>query len=204
MPKNCVTEVPILETSGIWMRCLSRSKVSSTTYGRAVDQRGKILGVLVQSRRDKKAAQKFLHKLLKDLEYVPRVIITDQLASYAAARRELLPGVEHRQQKRLNNRAENSHQPTRQRERTMRRFKSPGHTQRFLSADRAHFLAFSTATAYPSSCELSTGNEATLCDLGRGHWSSISGLVRCADETEVFAEFSISPFIKKNVHLKIS
>ncbi len=101
---------------------------------RAVDQCGTILGVLVQSRRDEKAAQKFLRKLLKDLQYVPRVLITDKLASYAAAKWELLPDVEHRQQKRLNNRAENSHQPTRQRERTMRRFKSPGQTQRFLSA----------------------------------------------------------------------
>ena len=101
---------------------------------RAVDQRGTISGVLVQGRRDKRAAQKFLRKLLKDLQSVPRVIITDKLASYAAAKREFLPGVEHRQHKRLNNKAENSHQPTRQRERTMRRLKSPGQVQRFLSA----------------------------------------------------------------------
>ena len=73
-------------------------------------------------------------KLLKGLRYVPRVIITDQLKSYGAARKELMPGVEHRQHKGLNNRAELSHQPTRQRERPMRRFKSPGHAQRFLSA----------------------------------------------------------------------
>src|SRR5713226_70696 len=65
---------------------------------------------------------------------VPRVIITDQLKSYGAAKRELLPGVEHRQHRYLNNRAENSHQPTRQRERHMQRFKSPGHAQRFLAA----------------------------------------------------------------------
>ena len=65
---------------------------------------------------------------------MPRVIITDKLASYGAAKKEILPGVEHRQHKGLNNRAENSHQPTRQRERTMRRFKSGGHAQRFLSA----------------------------------------------------------------------
>src|SRR4051794_21516716 len=65
---------------------------------------------------------------------VPRVLITDKLGSYAAAKKETMPSVEHRQHKRLNNRAENSHQPTRQRERTMRRFKSPGHAQRFLSA----------------------------------------------------------------------
>jgi putative transposase len=63
-----------------------------------------------------------------------KAIITDKLKSYAAAKRELLPGVEHRQHRYLNNRAENSHQPTRQRERRMQRFKSPGHAQRFLSA----------------------------------------------------------------------
>lgn len=101
---------------------------------RAVDQPGAVLDILVQSRRDKAAAKKFFRKLLKGLRYVPRVISTDKLASYGAAKRELLPGVEHRQHKRLNNRAENAHQPTRQRERTMRRFKSAGQAQRFLSA----------------------------------------------------------------------
>ncbi len=109
---------------------------------RAVDQQGTVLDILVQSRRNKKAAKKFFRKLLKGCQYVPRVIITDKLASYGAAKREILPGVEHRQHKRLNNRAENSHQPTRQRERTMRRFKSAGHAQRFLSAHgpiRDHF-----------------------------------------------------------------
>ena len=65
---------------------------------------------------------------------MPRVIITDKLKSYGAAKREMLPGVEHRQHRYLNNRAENSHQPTRQRERRMQRFKSPGHAQRFLAA----------------------------------------------------------------------
>jgi putative transposase len=101
---------------------------------RAVDQHGTVLDILVQSRRNKKAAKKFFLKLLKGLGYVPRVIITDKLASYAAAKKEIIPGVEHRQHKGLNNRAENSHQPTRQRERAMRRFKSPRHAQRFLSA----------------------------------------------------------------------
>ncbi len=101
---------------------------------RAVDQDGNVLDILVQSRRNKAAAKKFFRKLLKGCQYVPRVIITDKLASYGAAKREILPGVEHRQHKRLNNRAENSHQPTRQRERTMRRFKSASQAQRFLSA----------------------------------------------------------------------
>src|SRR5918993_6097639 len=77
---------------------------------------------------------RFFRKLLKGLEYVPRVLVTDKLASYGAAKREVLPSVEHRQHRYLNKRAENSHQPTRERERRMQRFKSPGHAQRFLSA----------------------------------------------------------------------
>jgi len=101
---------------------------------RAVDQDGNVLDILVQSRRDKRAATKFLRKLLKGLTYVPRVMVTDKLASYGAAMRDVLPGVEHRRHKGRNNRAENAHQPTRERERRMRRFKSAGHAQRFLAA----------------------------------------------------------------------
>src|SRR5918995_478445 len=101
---------------------------------RAVDQDGIVLDVLVQSRRDKGAAKRLLRKLLKRQCRAPRVLITDKLASYGAAKREVMPGVEHRQHKGLNNRAENSHQPTRRRERQMKRFKSARHAQRFLSA----------------------------------------------------------------------
>jgi putative transposase len=101
---------------------------------RAVNQEGHVLDILVQRRRDKKAAKRFFRKLLKRLTYVPQVIITDQLKSYGAALRDSLPSVEHRQHRYLNNRAENSHQPTRQRERRMQRFKSAGHAQRFLAA----------------------------------------------------------------------
>ena len=92
-----------------------------------------MLDILVQRRRNKKAAKKFFRKLLKGLQYLPRTIVTDKLRSYAAAKAEVMPSVEHQQQGRLNNRAENSHQPTRERERRMRGFKSPGHAQRFLS-----------------------------------------------------------------------
>ncbi len=109
---------------------------------RAVDQDGNVLDILVQRRRDTRAAVKFLRKLLKGLAYVPRVLITDKLPSYGAAKRDVLPSVAHRQHKRLNNRAENSHRPTRERERRMRRFKSAGHVQRFLAAYRpiaSHF-----------------------------------------------------------------
>jgi putative transposase len=100
---------------------------------RAVDQHGAVLDILVQSRRNAKAAKRLLRKLLKKQGIAPRVMITDKLASYSAAKREIMPGVEHRQHKGLNNRAENSHQPTRRRERIMKRFKSAGQAQRFLS-----------------------------------------------------------------------
>jgi putative transposase len=89
---------------------------------RAVDQDGDVLDILVQSRRDKKAAKKFIRKLLKGLRYVPRVITTDKLKGYSAAIAEAMPSVEHIQQKYQNNRAENSHQPTRLREKVMRGF----------------------------------------------------------------------------------
>src|SRR5215207_227815 len=101
---------------------------------RAVDQTGMVLDVLVQTRRDKRAAKRLLRKLIKRQTRVPRVMITDKLASYGAAKSEVMPSVEHRRHKGLNNRAENSHQPTRRRERQMKRFKSPGQAQRFLSA----------------------------------------------------------------------
>ena len=93
-----------------------------------------LLDILVTSRRDAKAAIRLFRKLLTGLEYVPRVLVTDKLASYGVAHRRLIPGVEHRRSKYLNNRAENSHQPTRARERAMRRFGSAGGAQRFLSA----------------------------------------------------------------------
>ena len=101
---------------------------------RAVDQHGNVLDILVTSRRDTKAAIRFFRKLLKGLESVPRVLVTDKLRSYGAARHRVLRSVEHRQSKYLNNRAENSHQPTRQREQAMKKFTSAGHAQRFLSA----------------------------------------------------------------------
>jgi putative transposase len=108
---------------------------------RAVDQEGNVLDILVQSRRNSKAAKRFFRKLLKGLRYAPRVLVTDKLGSYGAAKREVMPGVEHRQSRYLNNRAEVSHQPTRRRERQMQRFKSARHAQCFLSAhSRIHNL----------------------------------------------------------------
>jgi putative transposase len=101
---------------------------------RAVDQDGHLLDLLVQRRRDKTAAKKVFRKRLKTCRYVPRVIVPDRLKSYAAAKREVRPSVEHRQHRYRNNRAEKAHQPTRQRERRMQGCKSPGPAQRFLAA----------------------------------------------------------------------
>ncbi len=142
---------------------------------RAVDQDGTVLDILVQSRRDKRAAKRFFRKLLKGLQYAPRVIITDKLASYGAAKKEILPGVEHRQHKGLNNRAENSHQPTRLRERVMRRFKSAGHAQRFLAA---------FGPIYEHSRPKRQGLTAAAYRQERGQrfavWNNITGLAAAA------------------------
>jgi putative transposase len=101
---------------------------------RAVDEHGNVLDVLVQSHRNAVSAKRFFRKLLKGLRYVPRVLVTDTLGSYQVAHREFMSSVEHRRSRYLNDRAENSHQPTRLRERAMKRFKSLRHAQRFLSA----------------------------------------------------------------------
>src|ERR671927_1210298 len=110
-------------------------KIAGKTHWlwRAVDQHGVVLDVLVQSRRDAQAAKRLLRKLLKRQRRAPRVMITDKRPSYSAAKQDLVPGVEHRRHKGLNNRAENSHQPSRRRERQMKRFKSARQAQRFLS-----------------------------------------------------------------------
>ena len=98
---------------------------------RAVDQEGGVLDILVQSKRTK--AVKHFKKVLKGLPYSPRALVTHKLSSYTTAHRELISEVDHRRGGRLNYRAENSPQPTRERERRMRRFKSMKHAQRFLS-----------------------------------------------------------------------
>ena len=111
-------------------------KINGRTHflWRAADQEGIVLDILGQSRRNKEAAIRFLRRLLGRMHYAPRVIIvTDKLKSYGAAIKELEIQVDHCQHKGLNNRAGNSHQPTRQRERAMRRFKSQEQAQRFLA-----------------------------------------------------------------------
>ena len=99
---------------------------------RAIDANGDVLDILVQSRRDTAAAKLFMRKLFKTWG-LPRVMVTDKLGSYAAAKAKLAPGVEHRRHKGINNAAEASHRHTRRREKIMGRFKSPRQAQRFLS-----------------------------------------------------------------------
>src|SRR6516162_4332983 len=110
------------------------SEANCATSGVPWDQDGIVLDILVQRRRDAGAAKRFFKRLLKGLQYVPRVLVTDKLGSYGVAKRSLMPDVEHRKSRYLNNRAENSHRPTRRRERQMQRFKSARQAQRFLSA----------------------------------------------------------------------
>jgi putative transposase len=100
---------------------------------RAVDQDGDVLDILVQKRKDKRAAKQFFRKLLKGQGRSPNRIVTDNLPSYRAARNEMMPDVPHCRERYSNNRAEVSHEHSRARERQMRGFRSPGHTQRFLS-----------------------------------------------------------------------
>jgi len=109
---------------------------------RAVDDEGGVLEVLVQSRRNNKAALKLIRKLLKKQGLVPSAIVTDRLPSYGAALRELGLSRHHDFGGRKNNRAENSHQPVRRRERKMQRFKSTGSAQRFLSVHSSIYNHF--------------------------------------------------------------
>ena len=104
---------------------------------RAVDCEGEVLDVLVQSRRNKKAALKLMRKLLKSQGFCPSAVVTDKLPSYGAALSVLGMKTRHISGGRLNNRAENSHLPIRHRERRMQRFKSAGSAQRFLSTHPA-------------------------------------------------------------------
>ena len=101
---------------------------------RAVDQHGVVLDILVQSRRNATAAKRFFKRLLAGFRFKPSRIVTDGLRSYGVAQRDVMPEVKHRASRYLNNRAENSHRPTRRRERQMQRFKSTEQAQRFLSS----------------------------------------------------------------------
>lgn len=142
---------------------------------RAVDQDGIVLDVLVQARRDARAAKKFFRKLLKGLRYTPRVLVTDKLGSYQVAHREMLSSVEHRRSKYLNNRAENSHQPTRVRERVMKRFHSPGQAQRFCSAHGVISSHFRPGRHLMSGSEWRAGMAQRFAT-----WNEITGVTAAA------------------------
>lgn len=130
------------------IRCHSRGQFSDKWYlddmvvsikgkkcwlWRAVDANGYVIDVLLQSRRSERAALRLMRKLLKGQGTTPRVMVTDKLRSYSAAKAELMPGIEHRSHKDVNNRAGNSHLSIRRRERRMMRFKSVRQCQRFVS-----------------------------------------------------------------------
>src|SRR4051794_38872004 len=142
---------------------------------RAVDQEGLVLDILVQSRRDKKAAKRLLRKLMKKQERAPRVLITDKLRSYAAAKREIMPGVEHRQHKGLNNRAENSHQPTRGRGRFMNRFKSPRQVQRFLTTQDLVGTLFSRRPSQDTATQFHAARAQAFAP-----WAEVTGVAMAA------------------------
>ena len=142
---------------------------------RAVDQTGMVLDVLVQKRRDKRAAKRLLRKPLKRQCRAPRVMITDKLPSYGAAKRDPMPGVEHRRHKGLNNRAENSHQPTRRRERQMKRFKSPRQAQRFLAAHDQIGNLFHLRRDHVTASEYRAARARAF-----GMWADMSGVAAAA------------------------
>lgn len=124
------------QTSGQWHLDEMEIKIDGEKHilWRAVDEHGQILDILVQKRRNTQAAKRFLKKIIKKERCTPKVVVTDKLKSYRAAMRELELEAEHREHKGLNNRTELSHQWTRVREKKMRRFKSAGQAQKFLSA----------------------------------------------------------------------
>ena len=140
---------------------------------RAVDQDGDTLDILVQSRKDTNAARKFFRKLLKGQQYSPNIIVTDKLKSYGAAHREMGLSSVHETKQYQNNRSENSHQRTRQQERQMRRFKSAGHAQRFLSVHAA------VGNLSRQDRHLMTAsNYRELRNHGFAEWDNVSGVVR--------------------------
>src|SRR5437868_2265820 len=114
-------------------------------------------------------------QLLRKQGRTPRVLVTDKLKSYAAAKREIMPGVEHRQHKGLNNRAENSHQPTRRRERIMKRFKSPRQVQRFLSVHDQVADLFPRRRDHDTAANLGSGRTQAFAT-----WAHVTGVAMAA------------------------
>jgi transposase-like protein len=140
---------------------------------RAVDDEGEVLDLLVQRRRDKNAAVKLMRKLLKKQGFAPTVLVTDKLRSYGAAKAALGLSALHEQGLRKNNRAENSHQAVRRREREMQRFKSPGSAQRFLSTHAAVHNTFNVQRHLTSRATLRVLRDEAL-QMWRGCDGSLS------------------------------
>ncbi|GAW37163.1 hypothetical protein RA2_04239 [Roseovarius sp. A-2] len=154
---------------------------------RAVDQDGVVLDEILQARRDKRAAKRLLVRLMKRWGFVPRRIITDKLRSYGAAKRELVPGLDHWSHKGLNNRAENSHLPFRKRELVMQGFRSPGGLQRFVSMESVRSFV---SCSRPAECRDGAGDDQPCPSLPRAVRElakSLSGNYRnaCPGITEI-------------------
>ena len=138
---------------------------------RAVDHEGEVLDMLVQRRRDTRAALRLMRKLLKKQGFAPKLLVTDKLRSYAAAFRRLRLSSPHEQGLRRNNRAENSHQVVRRRERKMQRFKSARSAQRFLSMHAAVHNTFNLQRHLVSTLDapdLSSRGGEPMAECGRG------------------------------------
>jgi putative transposase len=140
---------------------------------RAVDHEGEVLDMLIQSRRDSRAALRLMRKLLRKQGFVPRLLVTDKLRSYGPAFQQLRLTCPHEQGLRKNNRAENSHQPVRRRERKMQRFKSARSAQRFLSMHAAvhntfnlqrHLVSRSTLRIFRAEARANGGMRWPQCD----------------------------------------
>ena len=138
---------------------------------RAVDQDGYVLDEIVQARRNTRAAKGLLIRLMKRQGRLPKLIVTDKLRSYGAARRQTTPAIEHRSHKGLNNRAENSHLPLRKRERVMQRFRSPGALQRFVSVFSAFRNLFVPAPSIRSAIDVHLHRRRAIA-----HWRGVAGI----------------------------
>ena len=134
MRSSCAKRNRLEKISGIWTRWRFPSAAEKHWLWRAVDQDGYVLDEIVQARRDTRSAKRLLVRLLRKQGLTPKRIVTDKLRPYGAARRDVMPAVEQRSHKGLNNRAENSHVPLRKGERMMQGFRSVGGLQRFISA----------------------------------------------------------------------
>ena len=134
-----------------------------------MDQEGQVLDILVQPKPDKAAAERFFKKVLRGTRQAPRQVVTDRLASYTQPCAEILPDAAHIRNKGANNRAENSHQPTRIRECRMKRFKSAGQAQQFLSifSEVGNLFALSRHT-------VSAASYRELPNRSLGIWSDIT------------------------------